>query len=204
MVANPFCRFMLQAMWRLALLLSLIVPLFSAQAQKVPPLTVRLHGESRNTETDSFTSEVQLAFPDKKIRIGKVPIISEKDIAAIYPYPSPDGNIGVYLILDASGTNRLEEYTTQQRDSLVVALINGRVATAMRVDKRVTDGVLSIPTGFSLEEILVLQSKHPTVGKEKEFDQQKKDALAVLAKNHKRKVTEEKAAKKAAAQKPVQ
>lgn len=187
---------MLHGMWRLALFLSVILPLLSVQAEKPAAITIRLHGESPNSKTDSFTSEIQLAVPDKKIRIGKVPIVSEKDIEAIYPFTSADGSLGSYFRLDASGAHRLEEHTTQQRDMLVVALINGRVASAMRVDKRVTDGILSVPFGFTPEEILVLQTKYPTIGKEKEFAEQKKHAQDVLNKNAKRKAAEEKAAKK--------
>jgi|GEM_PF-1134171 len=165
------------------LFLSLLVPgVVLAAEKKAPLLTVRIHAEGSEREGPSFVAPIDLAFPAKRIFIRKVPIIGEKDIAAILPFSSADGSLGCTLRLDANGSQKIEEHTTTARDAIVAVLINGRIASALRVDRRITDGIITIPSGFLPEEILVLQTKHPTMGKEKEFESQKKQALASLSK----------------------
>ncbi|MEX1117716.1 MAG: hypothetical protein WEB60_02885 [Terrimicrobiaceae bacterium] len=153
-----------------------------AAEKKAPLISVRIHAEGSEREGPSFVAPIDLAFPAKRIFIRKVPIISEKDITAILPFSSADGSLGCTLKLDANGAQKIEEHTTTARDTIVAALINGRIASALRVDRRITDGIITIPAGFTPEEILVLQTKHPTLGKEKEFESQKKQALASLSK----------------------
>lgn len=153
-----------------------------AAEKKAPLITVRIHAQGSEREGPSFVAPIDLAFPQKRIFIRKVPIVGENDIAAILPFSSADGSLGCTLKLDSNGTQKVEEHTTTARDSIVAVLINGRIASALRVDRRITDGIITVPSGFLPEEILVLQTKHPTMGKEKEFESQKKQALASLSK----------------------
>ncbi len=153
-------------------------------------ISVRIHAEGQKQAGPSFVTPIDLVNPPKRIFISKVPIMGEKDIDAIFPFTAEDGSLGCTFVLDASGTQKVEEHTTSARDAIVVALINGRVSCAMQVNKRIKNGIVTIPKGFLPEEILILQSKHPTVGKEKDFKTQQKDALASLKKS-------ENAAKKA-------
>ncbi|MCX7868535.1 MAG: hypothetical protein N2322_01165 [Terrimicrobiaceae bacterium] len=190
-----------------ALLFASGLPFFGGKSQ-APPIAVRLHGEGGEHEGPSFVTPIELANPPKKIFIRKVPIINEKDITAILPFSSPDGSLGCILKLDRSGAERIEQHTSSARDAVVVALINARVASAMRVDRKITDGIVTIASGFLPEEILALQARHPTMGKEKEFPRQKKEALASLAKARKaaaadrKKAEREQAAKKGAPSTP--
>lgn len=153
-----------------------------ASEKKAPLITVRVHAEGSEREGPSFVAPIELAYPAKRIFIRKVPIVGENDIAAILPFSSADGSLGCTLKMDADGTQKIEEHTTTARDAIVAVLINGRIASALRVDRRINDGIITIPSGFLPEEILVLQTKHPTIGKEKEFQAQKKQALASLSK----------------------
>jgi hypothetical protein len=153
-----------------------------AGQSKPPAVSFRLHAEGAEREGPSFVAPIDLAQPQKRIFIKKVPVVTERDIAAIFPFRSPDGSLGCTFRLDASGQQRVEEHTTNARDTIVVALINGRVGAAMRVDRRITDGIVSIPAGFLPEEILALQAAHPTLGEEKQFESQKRKALASLKK----------------------
>jgi len=150
-----------------------------------PQISVRIHAESHEREGESFVTQVELAEPKKKIHIKKVPVVSERNIAGILPFSSADGSLGCTFLLDPDGAQKIEEHTTGARDMIVVALVNGRVACAMRVDRRITDGVITVASGFLPEEVLALQALHPTLGKEKEFKKQKKEALASLAKRAK-------------------
>jgi len=165
----------------------LLLPLLSAGAseQKPSPLTVRIHAEGKATDGETFGTTINLINPPKQIHITKVPIVTERDFTAFYPFTAADGTFGAYFRLDPHGTHKLESHSTEYRDTLVVALIDARVACAMTVDKKITDGLLIIPSGFLPKEIAMLQTKFPTIGKEKQFEEQKKKAMAAL-KEHKK------------------
>ncbi len=172
----------------------LLISLSSVVAADKYLVTIRLHAEGNQQSGDSFVAEIQLFNPQKKIYIEKVPIVSEKDIVAFYPFPAQDGSgsIGAYFRLDADGTHKLEQHTTSSRDTLDVVLINGRVGPAMQVDKKITDGLLMVPAGFTPLEAAQLQTKFPIIGKEKEFDIQKKNATALLKAAERQKAEEAK------------
>ncbi|MEI6337900.1 MAG: hypothetical protein WCQ57_04865 [Verrucomicrobiota bacterium] len=160
----------------------LLLPFVTLRAAEQKPslVTVRLHAEGKESDGETFGTPITLLHPPKKIIIRKVPIINERDFVAFYPFSAADGTLGAYFKLDAGGTNKLESHSTEFRDTLIVALINGRVASAMMMDKKITDGVMVIPSGFLPLEIAQLQTKYPTIGKEKSFEEQKKKALAAL------------------------
>jgi len=169
---------------RKLILLALLFPTLALAGGKkeAPNITVRIHAEGLEREGPLFVAPVDLTYPKKRIYIRKVPIITEKDIDAIFPFRANDGSLGCTFKLDSNGRQKVEEHTVSERDEIVVALINGRVGSAMVSKKPIRDGVVTIPSGFSPGEILVLQSLHPTVGKEKEFESQKKKAMASLRK----------------------
>ena len=167
---------------RIAFLLLLLPMALQAGQSKPAPITVRLHAEAVKTEGPSFVTEIQLKVPNKKIFVRKVPFMTERDIKAILPFTTDDGSLGCIFRLDPSGTQRTDEHTTAARDTIVVALVNGRVASAMRVDRRITDGIVTIPSGFLPEEILALQALHPTIGKESDFQKQSREAKKSLHK----------------------
>ena len=159
----------------------LLLPLCTVYAGGKPDLvTIRLHAEGNPAEGELFVTPITLMNPPKQTVIRKVPIITERDIVAFYPFSAPDGSIACYFKLDADGTHRLEEHTTEYRDTLVVALINGRLACSMMVDKRITDGIVLIASGFLPVEIAQLQLKYPTMGNEKGFGDQKKKAEMIM------------------------
>ncbi|MGB8466211.1 MAG: hypothetical protein WCE49_14785 [Terrimicrobiaceae bacterium] len=149
-------------------------------AEKKPAVSIRLHAEGNPRDGERFVVPVTLLNPPKQTVIRKVPIVTERDIVAFYPFAAADGTIGCYFKLDADGTNRLMQHTIEYRDTLVVALINGRVACAMMVGEKMTDGIMPFPSGFVPREIVELQALYPIVGREKEFPEQKKKALAAL------------------------
>jgi hypothetical protein len=167
-------------MCRLFVLLLLPVAAFAAAEQKAP-LTVRLHAEATAHEGETFVLPVTLMTPPKQTFIRRVPIVTEKDFVTFYPFAANDSTVGCYFKLDANGTNKLHQHTVEKLDSLVVAMINGRVACAMQVGGRVSDGILLIPSGFHPREIVELQAKFPIIGREKEFEAQQKKAKAALA-----------------------
>lgn len=159
-------------------------------------MIIRISAEADGKEGDTFTTPVVLPGSSKKIFVRKVPIISERDIVAFYPFPAQDGSIGCYFKLDNDGTAKLEQHTAAFRDTLVVPSINGRLATPMQVDKKITDGILLVPDGFTPTEVAQLQTKYPTMGNEKDFKEQKKKAQLLLKEKKKNEAQQKADAKK--------
>jgi hypothetical protein len=77
--------------------------------------------------------------------------------------------IGAYFQLDAHGTNKLQQFTVENKGRMAVILINGRVASKARITNNVNDGILFVPGGILPVEIARLHKKFPIIGKESEF-----------------------------------
>jgi len=140
-----------------------------AGTKKGPDFTIRLHGEADKNEGESFVAEIQLTNSPEKIFIHKVPEVNERDIRAFFPFPGNDGMIGAYFQLDAHGTNKLQQFTVENKGRMAVILINGRVASKARITNNVNDGILFVPGGILPVEIARLHKKFPIIGKESEF-----------------------------------
>jgi hypothetical protein len=178
----------------LRLLPILLLPLLAFGAEQKPPtISIRLHAEGNPREGEPFVVPVTLINPPKQTVVRKVPIITERDIVAFYPFAAVDGTFGCYFKLDASGTNRLLQHSIEHRDTLVVAMVNGRVASAMMVGQKISDGIMPFPSGLLPREIIELQARYPIIGKEKIFPEQQKKALAVLKEARKVQAKEAKA-----------
>ncbi len=169
----------------LAFVLLALLPALSLADSK---LTIRLHQEGEEKDGPSFVTPVELINPPKKTFIRKVPTMTEKDIVEFYPFTAPDnsGSFGAYFFLNNDGSARMEQHTSSMRDTMMVALVNGRIATALMIDKKIANGIITIPTGFLPQEIVQLEALYPTRGKEKEFAEQKKKALEIIKANERR------------------
>jgi hypothetical protein len=172
-------------MFRFAAIFLLPLVVWGAE-QKPASVSIRLHAEGNPREGEPFVTPVTLLNPPKQTVIRNVPIVTERDVVAFYPFHAADGTFGCYFKLDANGTNKLLQHTVEYRDTLVVAMVNGRVACAMMVGQKVGDGIMPFASGFLPREIVELQARYPIIGKEKEFPEQKKRAVAAL-KNAKKK-----------------
>lgn len=168
------------------LLFSLLALTVQAGEKKSEPLSVRLHAQGNPKDGSTFGTSIELTQPKKNIFIKKVPIVNERDFVSFYPFAAGNGTLGAYFKLDAEGSNKLETLTVESRGSLAVAMISGRVASAMQIDAKITDGILLIPSGFLPDEILRLQTEIPTIGKESEFQEQKKKAFLEIKDRQKR------------------
>ena len=150
--------------------LLLFFPLVAHAGQKKPaPVSIRVFCEGNEKEGESFVTPVELANPKKRVFLRKVPIVSEKDFVSCLPCPGRDGMIGSYFRLDAHGSDKLDQFTTEDRGKLAVIMINGRVAAALRVEERVKDGILFVPGGLLPNEVELLQLRYPVMGRESEF-----------------------------------
>jgi len=167
------------------LLLCIFAVTFAAHASSGPkaPVTIRLHSPGNPNEGESFVRPVKVGFSREDFYIAKVPIISEKNIERIFLFQAADGTFGVTLALDTAGAQRIDEATSRERDAIILALVGhpggqGRVASAMRVDRRINNGIVTIASGLTEVEKLALQARYPTIGKEREFREMQKEARA--------------------------
>lgn len=144
-------------------LLVLFALLFLGAAKK-PQVTVRFHTLANPRDGASFAMPVTLSNPPRTVYIKKVPELSERDVAAIYPFPAPDGTMGCAFKLDSHGAIGLDTLSIESRGSVLVCVVSHRVVTAMLIDRRVSDGIISIPSGLAKEEIALLQKQFRTLG----------------------------------------
>jgi len=164
------------------LLLCIFAATLAAHASSGPKdgVLIRLHAPGNPADGEPFVRPVKVGFSQEDFYISKVPIITEKNIERVFPFTNADGSMGCTLALDFSGVQKIDEQTARERDSIIVALVNGRVASAMRVDRRISNGIITIAGGLTEYEIYALLAKYPMIGKESDFPRQKKEARAEM------------------------
>lgn len=142
-----------------------------------PPLSLRFHTESAPISGDSFTMTVPLEENSgRKICISKVPVISEQDVRAIYPFPADDGTLGCAFKLDEHGRIAIDTLSQERRGSLLLGFVNSRLVTTMEIDRHVTSGVLYIARGLRPEEIEIMKKHFPVLGENKKKPAKKRTA----------------------------
>jgi len=146
-------------------LLPLLTLVFLAAASK-PKLTIRFHTEANANSGPSFA--VKATLPDAStLSISKIADISENDIVAVFPFPAEDGSMGCAFKLDNHGRISLASLSQEYRGSLLIGFVNARPVTAMLIDRKVFDGILTIPRGLTPNEIALIQKTFPTLGQKK-------------------------------------
>jgi hypothetical protein len=114
---------------------------------------------------ERFANPVKLLYPPRDAFVQKVPTISERQIKSMYPYQAVDGSWGCAFQLDASGRLALEVLSTEKRGSSVVVFIGTKSGAHqvidMKVDKVITDGIVTIPRGLTEMEVEALKKNFP-------------------------------------------
>lgn len=139
--------------------------MFIAAAKKQPTVTIRFHTEANEQDTKTFATPVKFQTPPRDGFIQKVPAISERDIAAIYPFPAKDDTMGCAFKLDVHGQIALDALSIERRGTSLVVFVNSRQVVDIFIDRRVSDGIITIPSGLTSQEIAILQKKFPQIGK---------------------------------------
>jgi hypothetical protein len=136
-----------------------------------PPVSIRFHVEANPNDTDVFSSQVHLQNPPRDVFIEKVPDINERMIRAVWPFQTTNGSWGCAFKLDVEGRLALEVLSTNKRGRAIVAMLSTkkhqRVVIDMVIDKPITDGIITIPTGLTELEIAVLTKEFPVIGQKK-------------------------------------
>ena len=141
--------------------------LLGAAGQRGPAIAIRFHGETSALES-TFAMPVVLgeSSAPRKIFVERVPMISEGNIVAFYPFRAANGapGYGAEFQLDRHGQLALSNVSLAKRGSLLVAMVNGRVVTPLRVDRHIEDGLLVIPFGLTTAELAALEKSFPRIG----------------------------------------
>jgi len=144
--------------------------------RKALPLSIRFYTEAAQGDTDSFSVPVTL-LDGRTAYVDQIAGISERDIVAIYPFPMPDGSGGCAFKLDDHGTMSLDSLSVAKKGTLLIATVNGRQVSDILIDQRVTDGVVTIPSGINTEEMKHILKRYPVMGGKRA--RKKKDVYSV-------------------------
>jgi len=148
----------------------LLVPLASlaltAGAKKSTAVTISFHCETNAKDGDVFSTQMTVGNPPRQLHLEKLPTITEREVKAIYPFPAQDnsGTMGAYFMVDNHGKNLIHAATTQHRNSYLVPVINGRPVSLLYIGKPISDGILTIPTGLTPQEIALIAQNFPIYG----------------------------------------
>ena len=95
----------------------------------------------------------------KEVAMQKLPLITEHDVMAFAPYPAQDGTFGALFQLDDHGRVVLDTLSVERRGGFLFVLINGRMITELRIDKRVSDGKIYVPAGLTAADIELMKKQ---------------------------------------------
>jgi len=136
-------------------------------AAKERHCTFRVHAQANLQDTSVFSLPARATSSGKEIAIEKLAWISEHDIVAFSPYPAPDGTLGALFQLDDHGKTVLDTLSVEHRGRLLFVFINGRMVTELRIDKRVSDGKIYIPSGLTAADVELMKKQWRSPGERK-------------------------------------
>ena len=139
------------------------------------PLSIRFYALAAQADTSSFSAPVVL-LNGQQAYIDQIAVISERDIVAVYPSEVADGSGSCTLKLNEHGTMSLDSLSVDRRGSILIATINGRQVADIMIDKRVSDGIVTIPGGIQVDEMKTILKRYPLMGGAKAKKIEKKKA----------------------------
>jgi hypothetical protein len=132
---------------------------------KKPVVDLRVHALGTAAEAPTFAIPATL-LNGMPVFLQRMPLASQREIKAVYPFLAADGSHGTYLKLDNHGTRLLHQHTMSRRGELLVVLLNGRQISNLLVDRPIDDGIITIPRGLNADDIAVLTSVFTVLGQE--------------------------------------
>ena len=146
-----------QVLWAscaLALLLAPVAPSARAAGSKHrdPSIAIRFHAQV-NTFDPTFAARVKVGNPPRELIVEKIPSIGERDIVGFYPFKAADGTFAAVVQLDRHGSVVLQSLSLEKRGLSILAAVNARPVALLAVDKIITDGLIYIPSGLTLDDI---------------------------------------------------
>lgn len=158
-----FTRYFLP-IFLLAALVAAPLSVSASSKRKKDEITIRFHLQANEQDGAPFITAVQTTAAGAPAYVKKIPEINENDITAIYPFAAADGTMGCAYQLDPHGRMSLDTVSVENRGRVFVIFVNGRLVSAMLIDKRISDGVITIPAGLTNEEIDKMLLKYRVIG----------------------------------------
>ncbi len=146
------------------LLLTAALSLLTLGMARKDNFSLTFHGQGTASEAPTFAFPATLMGSGRPIFLQRMPLISNREIKAFYPFAAADGSNGAYFQLDSHGAALLAQFSMSRQGTFLVALLNGRQIVDLRVNEPVTDGILTIPSGLTSEDISLLGTRFPTMG----------------------------------------
>jgi preprotein translocase subunit SecD len=132
---------------------------------KKPTIDLRVHAEGNEAEAPTFAIPATL-LNGRPAFLQRMPLATQSEIEAIYPFAAADGSQGVYLKLDQHGSRLLQQHSMSQQGKMLAVMLNGRMVSNLLVDRPIADGIVAVPRGLTPEDIAVLTSAFPVLGQE--------------------------------------
>lgn len=126
--------------------------------------TFRVHAEASSNDGPVFSTQIRSRLSGKTVTIGKVPLLSERDVTGLQVYRASDGSYGALLQLNDHGRLALDSVSIERRGSFLFVFINGRPITELQIDRRVSDGKIYIASGLTTNEIALMKKDWPARG----------------------------------------
>jgi len=136
-------------------------------AAKERHCTFRVHAQANPQDTDVFSIRAHATASGKDVAIEKLPWITEHDVMAFSPYPAQNGSFGALFQLDDHGRTVLDTLSVERRGGFLFVLINGRMITELRIDKRVSDGKIYVPSGLTAADVELMKKQWRSPGERK-------------------------------------
>jgi hypothetical protein len=164
---------------RYRLFLILMLGLCSlGMGRKQLPLAIRFYTQTTQGDTESFAAPLTL-LNGQSAYVDQIANIAERDIVAVYPYEAADGSGGCAFRLDDHGTVALDSLSVEKKGTLLIAMINGRQAADLMIDRRITDGIVTIPSGITVDEMKMILKQFPIMGGKKATKKARKDTYSL-------------------------
>ena len=129
--------------------------------------TFRVHAQANPQDTDVFSMPALATSSGKDVAMEKTPWITEHDVMAFAPYPAQNGTFGALCQLDDHGSTVLDTLSVERRGGFLFVLINGRMITELRIDKRVSDGKIYVPAGLTAADVELMKKQWRSPGERK-------------------------------------
>lgn len=131
---------------------------WASARKKGPKIVVRFHLLTNETDSEKFAVAMQMLDSGKLVYVSRSPALSEQDILSSYPFEADDGTWGVAFYLNNHGRIVLDALSIERRGSYVVAMVGMRHVADLFIDRRVSDGIITIPSGLTRPEVdLIVQ-----------------------------------------------
>jgi hypothetical protein len=144
----------------IACVLLMAQPLLASGDKKSSGIAFHLEADQSDHPKMTFTHVIG----GKQRWFQRAAELTEKDVAAFAPFPAEDpSTYGVVFKLTRRGANRLAAFTAANKGRWLVATVNGRVVDGVVIDRQVTDGMIVIWQGITLNEIKTFDKMRPRI-----------------------------------------